>query len=245
MLADILINSKIQQPLLDLAEFLKITTCRVLLCAESNGRHEMLLEKLRALNIEPKSYPNWQSFLSDDKPLGIAVAALEQGLQLELAKIIVIVEAQLYGQRVLQGNLRKTSSQDRGSIIRNLTELQAGTTVVHIDHGIGLYQGLQTIQIQTGDLVSEYLMLEYADNNKLYVPVTDLHLITRYGGISAQQVTLSNLGTKQWQAQREKAAHRAYDVAAELLDLNARRQARPGFKFAPPNEHYFCRSFSI
>lgn len=240
-LADTTLNTKNQ--LTNLTDFLRASSHRILLCTESNGRREALLEKLQARQLQATLYADWHSFIKDDQPLGIAVAGLEQGLQLNEAKVTVIVEAQLYGQRVLHGSISKTRHQDSGSVIRNLTDLQPGRAVVHIDHGIGLYQGLQTIQ--TGDLITEYVMLEYAEHNKLYVPVTNLHLMTHYGGMNQDQLTLSSLSNKQWELQREKAARRAYDVAAELLEINAHRQAKPGFKFALPDVHYeaFAEAF--
>ena len=155
----------------------------------------------------------------------------------------LICESQLFGEQVQQRRLRKGSRQDPALMIRNLTELKIGAPVVHIDHGVGRYLGLE--QMSAGGQQGEYLKLEYAGGDKIYVPVTDLHKISRYTGADAEHAPLQKLGTKQWQTIKRKTAEQVRDVAAELLDVYSRRQAAPGHAFKAPDHHFlqFRRAF--
>lgn len=209
---------------------------RVLFCAETAGRREVLLPLLHARSIYPKSYETWHAFLADKEQYGITIAALDQGFTISDPHVTLITEAQLFGKRVMQRRRRKESVQDPDLIIRDLIELQIGSPIVHIDHGVGRYLGLQTLQI--GDLTSEFLTLEYASSDKLYVPVSSLHLISRYTGSDSDHAPLHKLGTEQWQRAKHKATEKVRDVAAELLDLYARRAAHIGLACNPPDENY-------
>ncbi len=158
-------------------------------------------------------------------------------------RLALICESQLFGEQVQQRRLRKGSRQDPALMIRNLTELKIGAPVVHIDHGVGRYLGLE--QMSAGGQQGEYLKLEYAGSDKIYVPVTDLHKISRYTGADSDAAPLQKLGTKQWQAIKRKTAEQVRDVAAELLDVYSRRQAAPGHAFRAPDHHFlqFRRAF--
>src|SRR5690606_4326554 len=128
-------------------------------------------------------------------------------------------------------------------IVRNLSELRTGAPVVHIDHGVGRYRGLETLTV--GGDAQEFLMLEYADEAKLYVPVSSLHLISRYSGADESLAPLHRLGSGQWQKAREKAVKQIRDAAAELLEIYAKRAARQGFAATPKEVDYlaFCADF--
>jgi transcription-repair coupling factor (superfamily II helicase) len=194
-----------------------------LFVTESLGHREALLEKLLKIKIQPTIVKTWREFLNNHFQYAITVARLSNGCELNNA--IVIAESQLTGEKT-QYNKRATSKyQDASNIIRSLTELKIGEAIVHIDHGVGRFLGLNIIRD------AEFLTIEYAEQNKLYVPVTNLHLINRYGGINAEDVPLNNLGNDQWEKAREKAAKRAHDVAAELLELHAQRASNPGKQF--------------
>jgi len=205
---------------------------RVLFCAESTGRREMLLQALGALGIHPKVVGDWKDVYTS----GLLVAPIESGFILSDAKLAVITENELYGKRVMQRRLRKKSTIDTDIAIRDLTELQVGDPVVHIDHGIGRYCGLQTLTV--GGQLAEFLTLEYQAGDKLYVPVTNLHLVGRYTGANAEHTPINKLGTDYWQRTRRKAAEKIRDVAAELLDLYAQRAARSGHSYQIPAEQY-------
>lgn len=239
------IDSKSDQPLAEVQKLLNTPLQRCLFCAESAGRRESLLELLQRHDITPDVVENWSAFVNGDQPLAITIAPIESGLSLTSTNITVIAESQLFGQRVMQSRRRKSSKHNGDAVIKNLTELRIGSPVVHIDHGVGRYQGLQDINIDEQD--TEFLCLEYADGAKLYVPVSSLHLISRYTGADADHAPLHRLGSDQWQKAKRKAAEKIHDVAAELLDVYARRAARPGQVFNVPNKEYsaFAAGFAF
>ncbi|HEY3698021.1 MAG TPA: CarD family transcriptional regulator, partial [Spongiibacteraceae bacterium] len=197
---------------------------RVLLCVESPGRRETLLELLARHRLKPKAVDSWNAFIADKNALAITVAPIDRGLLLPDDQLALITESQLFGQRVLQTRRRKRQSEIAENAVRNLSELRIGAPVVHIDHGVGRYCGLQTLTID--DQQAEFVALEYAEGAKLYVPVASLHLIGRYSGAEGDNTPLHRLGSEQWQKAKRKAAEQIRDVAAELLDIYARRAAR-------------------
>lgn len=228
--SDFPIDSRGQHPLLALETFLMSTEQRVLFCAESAGRRESLLELLNREGIKPAPFDDWESFRLSSDTLGMVVAPLEQGVTLSELGITLIAESQLFGeQRVMQRRRRQASEQDPDLVVRNLTELRMDAPVVHLDHGVGRYRGLVTLDVDNQK--EEFVMLEYADQAKLYVPVANLHLISRYSGSDADLAPLHKLGTDRWSTAKRKAAEKIRDTAAELLNLYARRQAREGFTY--------------
>lgn len=226
------------QPLHRLKQWLDSHEERVLFVAESSGRREVLENLLAQLKLTPKFFPCWQDFLADQGRYGITVAALDRGMSLLEPPVAIIAESQLFGQQVMQRRMRmrKRPGQDAEFIVRDLTELKIGAAVVHIDHGVGRYLGLQTIK--TGEREVEYLSLEYADNAKLYVPISSLHLISRYSAADVEHAPLHRLGSGQWDKVKRKASEKLRDVAAELLNIYAQRAATEGFSFAPPDHNY-------
>ncbi|HEY4365911.1 MAG TPA: transcription-repair coupling factor [Steroidobacteraceae bacterium] len=220
------IDPRSDTPARELAAFLGEFQGRVLIAAESAGRREMLLDILRARHIEPVLVESWSAFIEGTAPLTIAVSALANGLVLEQPHVAVIAEEQLFGERARQERRRRRPERDPEKIIRDLADLQAGSPVVHEHYGVGRFVGLQTLDV--GGLTSEFLVLEYADGDKLYVPVQALDLISRYTGSPAETAPLHKLGTDTWQKAKRKAAQKIRDTAAELLDLYSRRAARQG-----------------
>lgn len=221
------------QPYGQLAQFISAFNGRILFCAESAGRREALLSVLQPIGIKPTHVNDWHAFIDSDIALAITESTIEQGFQLSEPAIAVITETQLFGNQVKQRRRRKTSQDISDQVIKNLTELKIGAPVVHLDHGVGRYQGLETIVIGDGaeQETNEFLMLEYANDAKLYVPVTHLHLISRYSGAAEGLAPLHKLGSDHWRKAKEKAVKEVRDVAAELLDIYARRDARVGFAF--------------
>jgi len=234
------VNHKADNPLASLESYLlEKQNCghRVLFCAESAGRRESLLELLQRINIQPQLVENWQSFIAGKMDIGITVAALEAGLEFENKPFSLIAEPQLFGVRVLQERRRRKSTDEHAeNIVKNLTELNIGAPVVHIDHGVGRYLGLQTLAIDEQE--QEFLTLEYAKGAKLYVPVSSLHLISRYSGANDEHAPVHNLGTEQWQKEKRKAAEQIRDAAAELLNIYARRAAKKGHIYKICKEDY-------
>jgi len=230
------INHKASQPLAPLQQFIHDYDGRILFCAETMGRREVILQLFRSISLAPRYFHSWQEFLSADDRFGIVVTALEDGFALDQPQLTVLPETQLYGKRVMQRRLRKKTVQDTDALIRDLTELQINDPVVHLDHGVGRYRGLQTMKV--GNQVNEFLMLEYQDEAKLYVPVSSLHLISRYTGADPEHTPMNRLGTDAWARAKRRASQKVRDVAAELLDLYAKRAARTGYAFQLPQEQY-------
>jgi transcription-repair coupling factor (superfamily II helicase) len=225
---DLHIHDRGNEPAAALSKFVAEFPGRIMFAADTTGRREVLSETLRAFAIVPQRYDSWNEFQLSDKRLGLTVLPIEQGFVAGTG-ITVLTESQLFGGRVRPKTTRKLSERDPESIIRSLSDLELGDPVVHEDHGVGRYRGLQSLEID--DREAEFLMLEYASEDKLYVPVTSMHLISRYTGGAAEKAPLHRLGSEQWSKARKRAASKVRDVAAELLDLYARRQARQGFEF--------------
>jgi len=233
-LPELAIESKASEPLSKLRQFLDGFPGRVLFTAESAGRREVLLELLARLKLRPQEVEGWGGFLASEERLAIAIAPLDEGLLLD--EVALVAESPLFGQRVMQRRRREKSRDGGDNVIKNLTELREGAPVVHIDHGVGRYQGLVTLEIE--GQAQEFLLLQYADEAKLYVPVASLHLIARYTGSDDALAPLHKLGSETWQKAKRKAAEQVRDVAAELLDIYARRAARQGYAFKDPQVDY-------
>jgi transcription-repair coupling factor (superfamily II helicase) len=220
------IDPRAAEPAHELASFLREFHGRALIAAESAGRREMLLDFLRRLDVSAQLVDSWTAFRDGTMELAITVAPLSTGLLLKEPHLAVIAEEQLFGERARQERRRRRAERDPEKIIRDLADLLPGAPVVHEDYGVGRYRGLQTMDV--GGLQSEFLVLEYADRDKLYVPVHALDLITRYTGSPPELAPLHKLGSDAWQKAKRKAAQKIRDTAAELLDLYSRRAAREG-----------------
>ncbi|MDS4027721.1 MAG: transcription-repair coupling factor [Candidatus Contendobacter sp.] len=230
------LEPRAERPAAALERFLAEFPGRVLFAAESTGRREALLETLRGHSLRPVVCENWAEFLArGDVRLALTVAPLEQGLLLTTPPLAIIAEPQLYGERARQAR-RRAPSRDPSTIIRNLADLSLGAPIVHEEHGIGRYAGLERLSVAGID--GEFVVIEYAGGDRLYVPVASLHLLSRYTGAAPEVAPLHKLGSGQWEKARRKAAEQASDAAAELLDLYARRAARPGHAFGLSEADY-------
>jgi len=218
-----------------LMTFLNEFDGRVLVAAASAGRRERVYELLRERRVNVSRVSGWKEFLSSDSPVCVGIAPIDDGVMLTATGLAIISEYQLFGEKPRQRR-RRQSERDPEAIIRQLNDLQPGSPVVHEEYGVGRYRGLRTIE--TGGVSAEFLHIEYADGDKLYVPVHALNLISRYTGASADTAPLHRLGTDQWAKARQRAIKRIRDVAAELLDIYARRAARPGHSFRWPEADY-------
>ncbi|WP_024871136.1 transcription-repair coupling factor [Tolumonas lignilytica] len=234
-LPELTIEAKQQEPLEALQRFFSLFSGRMLFSVESEGRREALLELLAPLQLQLPILNSFEAFAQGNAQQAIIVSPLEHGFILPEAQIALICENDLFGQKVVQRRRRdKKTSTNNEAIVRNLAELTIGQPVVHLDHGVGRYVGLQTID--AGGVAAEYLTLEYAGADKLYVPVTSLHLISRYSG--SENPPLHKLGGEAWLKARKKAVEKIRDVAAELLDVYAKRAARPGLAFMHDKQAY-------
>ena len=214
--------------------------------AESDGRRESLLDFVRASGLSVAVFDDLAAFEASDAPWGMATAALHQGFAWLERGLDLVTETELFAS--IPG-VRRRHKQEQASdvqaLIKDLAELNVGDPVVHSAHGIGRYRGLVNMDIGQGP--SEFLHLEYADKAALYVPVSQLHLIGRYTGVSADEAPLHRLGSGQWEKARRKAAEQVRDSAAELLNIYARRAAREGhaFRYSPNDYESFANDFGF
>ena len=252
-LPDLSVDRGAPEPLKKLQLHVTSTPHRVLIVAESEGRRESLLELLRDSRIDPPSVKSLAEFQAGDERFAIAVAPLASGFFWfdDDAKVAVqfVTETELFATSPTGRRKRKQEQvSDVNALIKDLSELKIGDPVVHINHGIGRYQGLKSIDLghDEGGL-SEFLHLEYADKATLYVPVAQLHLIGRYTGVSAEEAPLHRLGSAQWDKAKRRAAEQVRDTAAELLNLYAHRASREGFAFrySPHDYEAFAASFGF
>ena len=216
-------------PTENLVRFLAEHRGPVLLCAESAGRREILLESLREHDLEPPPVDNWQDFIDAGLEFAITTAPLDRGLYSGPDHPSLVCESQLFGDRVAQRRRRRSSEDAAATVYRDINELREGVPVVHLEHGVGRYVGLQNLEVDGQE--TEFLTLEYAQGARLYVPVASLHLISRYAGSDPEMAPLHKLGSDQWEKARRKASEKASDIAAQLLEVYARREAREGFAF--------------
>ncbi|UYG05940.1 transcription-repair coupling factor [Halomonas sp. LR3S48] len=243
-LPEVAINARAKQPLAALGKFLdEHRDTRVLFVAESRGRREALEEMLAPLHLELPHLEGFDAFRQGELRMALTEGEVSAGLWLEQPGLAVISESELFGDVVRQSRRREKATDMSELAIRHLAELRPGAPVVHQTHGVGRYRGLE--RLEAGGQAAEFVALEYADGAKLYVPVDNLHLISRYAGVDDELAPLHRLGSEQWDKARRKAAEKIRDTAAELLDVYARREAREGFACAPPDEEYarFAASF--
>ncbi|TBR38820.1 MULTISPECIES: transcription-repair coupling factor [Dyella] len=221
------LNRKGEEPGTSLRHFLSGYKGRVLIAADSAGRREALIETLAGAGLKPATIGGWRDFADSDTAFAITIAPLEQGFALNKPQVTVLTERELYGERVrTERKRRRGAARDPDAIIRDLTELTIGAPIVHVDHGVGRYQGL--VSMELGGMEGEFLTIEYAKGDKLYVPVAQLGLVSRYTGTAPELAPLHSLGGDAWERARRKAAEKVRDVAAELLAIYAQREARGG-----------------
>ena len=209
---------------------------RTLIVASTRGRQEAVKELLASRDLHPAVVADWSGFITGDAPLSIAVGELEEGLSLPERTLRIVTAERLGLEKPRQRRRRRRPARDPDAIVRELTDLRIGAPVVHEEYGIGRYQGLTTLDVD--GMTTEFLTLEYADGDKLYVPVYSLHLVTRYTGAAPEQAPLHRLGSDQWLKAKKKAAEKARDVAAELLEIYARRAARHRNAYAWTDDAY-------
>lgn len=240
---DLTAPAQSQHPLKPLKQYMEEHPGHYLISAESAGRREALLGLMRRADLKLTEFHDWHEFQQSPASLGITVFPLENGLHLN--DVHVVTETQLFGRQVFQRRRRQREQHQADQAVRHLSELTVGAPVVHADHGVGRYLGLQTIEIE-GEK-NEFLTLEYANQAKLYVPVASLNLISRYSGADDEHAPLHKLGTEQWSKACRKAAEKVRDSAAELLDIYARRAAREGYSYQWQDDDYtrFAAGFAF
>lgn len=243
------IDRKAKDPVAKLRAHLdatRIRKTRTLISATSPGRAARLHEQLSLNNFSVVEVDHFDEFLRQNAPVCLCVSPLIQGVQLSTPAIEIITETELYSLKATRRRSRIKESASRvDAMIRDISELKIGDPVVHVEHGVGRYAGLQTLD--TGEGVSEFVRIDYAKEAKLFVPVAQLHLISRYSGADADHAPLHTLGKGDWDKAKKKAAQKVRDTAAELLNIYAKRQLRKGFLFDRHAVEYeaFCEGFEF
>ncbi|WP_152802131.1 transcription-repair coupling factor [Rugamonas rivuli] len=245
---NIAVNRHSEDPLTNLRAYLLQAGRRVMICAESNGRRETLQQYFNEYDLALTPVEGYEGFATSGEKLMLGVAPLHAGFELSTPgeHLIFITETELYagsGRRV--GKKKQEAVTQVESMVRDLSELKIGDPVVHINHGIGRYMGLTSMDLGEGE--TEFLHLEYAKDTKLYVPVSQLHVISRYSGASPEDAPLHALGSGAWEKAKRKAAEQVRDTAAELLNLYARRALRQGhsFEYSAHDYERFADSFGF
>ncbi|KJY93221.1 transcription-repair coupling factor [Vibrio neptunius] len=235
-LPELAVQHQSKEPMSALRQFSESFNGKVVFSVESEGRREALLELLQSIKLRPIEHISFSAATQSSDKFTLVLGASEHGFLFGDNQVALICESDLLGDRVIQRRRKDRKVTNSDAVIRNLAELKPGQPVVHIDHGIGRYIGLQTLE--AGGMTTEYVTLEYQNDAKLYVPVAALNLISRYSGGAEESAPLHKLGGEAWAKARRKAAEKVRDVAAELLDVYAKRELKPGYKFDLDRDQY-------
>ncbi len=244
-LPDIAVNRRADIPTHAFAQFLQNFDGRVLLLADSLGRREIISGYLNEYGLAPVLCENYAAFLSSNEKFMLSVAALQNGFVLTDDKLAIVTETELYAAQPRSRAARAAKKSNVEGMLRDLSELKTGDPVVHEQHGIARYAGLLNLDMGEGE--NEFLLLEYAGGDKLYVPVAQLHVISRYSGGAPETAPLHKLGTTAWDKAKRRAMQQVRDTAAELLNLYAQRATRKGyaFKLSPHDYEAFAAGFGF
>ena len=249
------VNHQKAEPLAELLEFLELqsqTNTPVLIVAETAGRREILIELFKG-KIDITAYSSFKDYLASPKAdsrsgkrlsVGLTIAPIERGVYVP-ERLVIISETQLFGRQVLQTRRRRQSGVSEEFLVKSVTEMTQGSPIVHIEHGIGRYNGLITLDV--GDGEQEFIHLKYAEEASIYVPVANLQMISRYSGGDPALAPLHKIGSGKWDKAKQKALEQIHDVAAELLNMQARREAKVGihFKIEPAQYELFASQFEF
>jgi len=245
-LPPIAVDRRAQNPLSAFSAFLQEFEGRVLLLAENLGRREIVNEYLNEYRLKPVVCDSFEAFNQSSERFMLCAAPLHNGFILDVDRVAVVTESELYAAQVRRRDRREAVRRGAAEgMLRDLSEIRIGDPVVHENHGIGRYLGL--VNMDQGEGASEFLVLEYAEHDKLYVPVSQLHLISRYSGAAPEATPLHKLGSSQWDKAKKKAMRQVRDTAAELLNLYAQRASRQGhaFGFKPHDYEAFVDGFGF
>ncbi len=239
------VDRRSEDPLAALKRVAGMLEGRMLIAAESAGRRETMQQYFAEYGMHPAVVESFAQFVAGDAKLALAASPLQSGFAWPAAGLAFVTEAELYANVVRRGKREAARRSNVDAMVRDLSEMRIGDPVVHEEHGIGRYLGLVTLDV--GDGATEFLELKYANDAKLYVPVSNLHVISRYSGASPDAAPLHELGSGQWEKAKRKAAQQAHDTAAELLNLYAQRAARSGhvFSFKAHDYEAFAEGFGF
>jgi transcription-repair coupling factor (superfamily II helicase) len=228
-LPDIAVNRRAEIPTQAFANFLRDYEGRTLLLADSLGRREIMAGYLQSYDLTPAVCEDYAHFLASKEKFMLSVATLSNGFILPKEHLAIVTESELYAAQPRSRVARSQKKSNVEGMLRDLSELKPGDPVVHEQYGIARYRGLVNLDLGEGE--NEFLLLEYAGEDKLYVPVAQLHVIGRYSGGAADTAPLHKLGTGTWDKAKRRAMQQVRDTAAELLNLYAQRATRKGHQF--------------
>ncbi len=236
LLPNIAVDRRAENPAQAFQNFLKAYNGRVLLLADSLGRREIMSGYLQEYGIKPALCEHYADFLASSEKFMLAVALVQSGFALSDPQLAIVTESELYAAQARSRSVRAAKKSNLEHMLRDLSELKVGDAVVHEQHGIARYQGLVNLDLGEGE--NEFLLLEYAGNDKLYVPVAQLHVISRYSGGAAESAPLHKLGNGAWDKAKRRAMQQVRDTAAELLNIYAQRATRKGHAFKLTHHDY-------
>ncbi len=228
-LPDIAVNRHAEIPTQAFAQFLENYQGRVLLLADSLGRREIISDYLFEYGLKADICENYTDFLKSRKKFMLGISSLQNGFLLSDEQLAILTETELYASQPRNRAARQVKKTAMEGMLRDLSELKVGDPVVHEQHGIARYRGL--VNLDLGEGMSEFLLLEYAGSDKLYVPVSQLHVIGRYSGGASDTAPLHKLGSGAWDKAKRRAMEQIRDTAAELLNIYAQRATRRGHAF--------------
>ena len=222
---DIAIDRDESPPLHKLSKLISKSAQRILLCAEGLGRRESLADLLKQSDIQFKLVEDWNTFITSHEKVCLIAGPLHDGFS--YSNYLIITENEIFPNFVRQTKKSKRNkSFSSDGIVKDLTELSIGDPIVHEQHGVGRYKGL--VDLDYGEGINEFLELHYEREDKLYVPVSQLYLISRYSGGPIESAPIHKLGSGSWEKAKKKALTQIHDTAAELLDLYAKRSLQKG-----------------
>ncbi len=241
----IAVDRRAEVPTQKFEDFLCGYAGRVLLLADSLGRREIMSGYLKEYGLTPTVCDDYASFLSSKENFLLGVGSIQNGFMLPDDRLAIVTESELYAAQPRSRAARAAKKSNVEGMLRDLSELKPGDPVVHEQHGIARYQGLIALDLGEGE--NEFLLLEYAGNDKLYVPVAQLHVISRYSGGALEAAPLHKLGSAAWDKAKRRAMQQVRDTAAELLNLYAQRALRKGhaFKFTYHDYEAFTAGFGF
>ncbi|HLY96813.1 MAG TPA: CarD family transcriptional regulator, partial [Sideroxyarcus sp.] len=241
----IAVDRRADVPTQKFGDFLRSYQGRVLLLAESLGRREIMSGYLKEYGLTPEVCEDYASFLAGKDKFMLGVGPIQIGFTLPDDNVAIVTETELYAAQPRSRAARAAKKSNVEGMLRDLSELKPGDPVVHEQHGIARYHGLVNLDLGEGE--NEFLLLVYAGDDKLYVPVSQLHVISRYSGGAPEAAPLHKLGSGAWDKAKRRAMQQVRDTAAELLNIYAQRATRKGhaFKFSYHDYEAFAEGFGF
>lgn len=244
-LPPVAVNRHADTPTQAFAQFLESFDGRTLLIADSLGRREIMSGYLQEYGLKAEPCEDYADFLKSGQKFMLGIGPVQNGFALPGERLAIVTETELYASTPRNRAARIAKKSNIEGMLRDLSELKVGDPVVHEQHGIARYQGL--VNLDLGEGMGEFLLLEYQGGDKLYVPVSQLNVIGRYSGGAHDTAPLHKLGSGAWDKAKRRAMQQVRDTAAELLNIYAQRATRKGhsFKITPRDYEEFAAGFGF